>query len=278
MDIYQEITNFYHTVEKEKRIIGRTLFGRNLYAIKIGRGNPIGVAQYAIHGREFITARLAVAHYEKGLKKGSCWLLPLMNPDGCLLSEKGISTVENRADKERLLLLNKGNLDFSLWKANGRGVDLNVNFDAKWGEGIKNLRKAGEENYIGEAPFSEPETRALKEFTEEIKPDYTVSYHTKGEEIYWYFSQSTHTCPLHFALAQTIAYSTGYEIAQVKGSVGGYKDWCIHKWGIPSFTIEAGKDKFSHPLGEEAFEDILKKNENVLYDLSASIADRIGIE
>ncbi len=271
MDIYQEITDFYHSVSTEKRIIGRTLFGRNLYAIKIGQGTPIGIAQYAIHGREFITARLALAHYEKGLAKGSCWLLPLMNPDGCLLSEIGISTVENKTARERLFFLNKNNQDFSLWKANGRGVDLNVNFDVKWGQGVKNTRIPGAENYIGETPFSEPETLALKNFTQEIQPNYTVSYHTKGEEIYWYFLQSTRTCPRHFALAQVISHTSGYAIAQAKGSVGGYKDWCIQEWEIPAFTIEAGMDIFFHPLREDAFKDILKKNKNVLYDLSAAI-------
>ena len=155
-----------------------------------------------------------------------------------------------------------------MWKANGHGVDLNVNFPANWGEGVKNLRYPNPENYIGEKPFSEPETIALKKFTEQILPDDTVSYHTKGEEIYWYFHQPIRYCSRDKELALVLSRSTGYKLAYAKGSVGGYKDWCIRKWKIPSFTIEAGKDSFSHPLQDEALKDIIWKNENALYDLS----------
>lgn len=268
MDIYEQITEFYEKVATEKRIIGKSLFNRNLYAVKIGVGEPVGIAQYGIHAREFITALLAEAHEKRGLYKGSCWLLPLMNPDGALLSLYGLDSVVDEKAKEYLLHINGGNPDFSLWKANGRGVDLNVNFAAEWGKGLKNLRCPCAENYIGERPFSEPETLALKRFTLDVMPDYTLSYHTKGEEIYWYFHQSIRACARDKKLAMALSRSTGYALANAKGSVGGYKDWCIRRLGIPSFTVEAGADSFSHPLREAGFEDIRRKNANALYDLS----------
>ncbi len=268
MDIYQIVSKFYETVSTEKAVIGKSRFGRNIYAVKIGEGSPVGLAQYAIHGREYITSHLALKHFKRGVFKGSFWLVPLANPDGALLSECGLASARRKCDRERLLSLNGGNENFSLWKANGRGVDLNVNFDARWGTGAKNVLKAGAENYIGSKPFSEPETRALKRFTEKIKPHYTVSYHTKGEEIYWYFYQSMRTCPRDKRLAAALSQSTGYPLAYAKGSAGGYKDWCIQALKIPSFTIEAGDDTLCHPLGNEAIEDIINKNGNALYDLS----------
>jgi len=268
MNIYQLVGDFYERIKTEKIITGKSFLRRNIYAVKVGDGRPMGIAQYAIHGREFITARLALEHYARGVQKGSCWLIPLSNPDGCLLSEIGLFSVEDVEYRKYLKSLNGGNEDFSLWKANARGVDLNVNFDAKLGEGVKNVSTAGAENYIGEFSFSEKESLALKEFTLKICPDYTLSYHTKGEEIYWRFSQSTRTCPRDFALAKVISKTTGYAIAETKGSVGGYKDWCIEKLKIPSFTIEAGREEFSHPLKGVAFEDILYKNRDVLYNLS----------
>ena len=270
MDIYQKTKRFYECVSTEKRIIGQSHFGRDIFAVKVGEGRPVGIAQYAIHGREYITTELAFAHYEIGVSKGSVWILPLMNPDGALLSQIGLRSVEREEDKTCLLRWNQGE-DFSLWKANGRGVDLNVNFSACWGKGIKNTKKAGAENYIGERPFSEKETQALKDFTEEISPDYTVSYHTKGEEIYWYFHQPRKACIRDFSLAKTLSKSTGYPLAFAENSAGGYKDWCIQSLGIPSFTIEAGKDSFLHPLNEKALEDILRKNRQALYDLSKEL-------
>lgn len=268
MDIYQKISSFYQAATSEKQIIGKSLLGRNIYAVKIGCGRPTGIIQYAIHGREHIVARLAECHAEMGVRTGSCWLIPLANPDGALLSECGLSSVENKKWETKLLALNKQSADFSLWKANARGVDLNVNFAADWGKGVKNVRVAGAENYIGVRPFSEPETLALRNFTFKIKPDYTVSYHTKGEEIYWYFGQSTRTCPRDRTLAQVLSHATGYPLCEAKGSAGGYKDWCIQRLGIPSFTVEAGSDKFIHPIGEEGLEDILLKNRLALQRLS----------
>lgn len=269
MDIYEKTARFFEDVTTEKRVIGSSLFGRNLYAMKLGNGRPMGLAQYAIHGREFVTAELAFVHYHVGLAEGSLWLLPLMNPDGALLSQRGLTSVEDSTARENLRML--GGEDFSLWKANGRGVDLNVNFPARWGSGKQNIWTPGAENFVGEHPFSEPETQVLKRFTEEIQPDYTLSYHTKGEEIYWYFYQSTRTCPRDKALAAVLSDSTGYPLAEAKGSAGGYKDWCIQALGIPAFTIEAGSEKFKHPLGVDGLEDIIKKNKFAIYDLSKEV-------
>lgn len=271
MDIYESVVKFYESVKTEKAVIGRSVFGRNIFAVKAGEGSPVGIAQYAIHGREFITAKLAFFQYAAGLKKGSCWFVPLTDPDGAMLSEVGLDSVERACEREKLLLLNGGKTDFSLWKANGRGVDLNVNFDAEWGKGVKNILTPGAENYIGEKPFSEPETQALKGFTERINPDYTVSYHTKGEEIYWYFYQPLRFCARDKRLAEALVAETGYSVAYAKGSAGGYKDWCIKRFGIPSFTIEAGNDGLEHPIGDEGLADILAHNRYAIYALSGNV-------
>ncbi len=266
MDIYEKTVRFYESVQTEKTIIGKSVLGRNMYAVKLGEGSPVGIAQYALHGREFITSELAFHQYGYGLKTGSFWLVLLANPDGALLSEVGVETAWAR--REKLLCLNKNSEDFSLWKANANGVDLNVNFPAKWGKGVKNTRVAGPENYIGAYPFCEPETKALRRFTQKIRPDYTVSYHTKGEEIYWYFHQPRETRPRDYALGKALSEATGYPLVKTKGSVGGYKDWCVSRFKIPSFTVEVGADSLSHPLGETALGDILQKNGDSLERLA----------
>lgn len=270
MNVYETVSAFYTQVSVKKEIIGKSLLGRSIYAVKVGNGSPCGIVQCALHGREYITVKLALEQYAVGVAKGSCWFIPLANPDGALLSEVGVSSVSDDKRRADLLKMN-GNEDFSLWKANARGVDLNVNFDACWGMGAKNLLTPGRENCIGERPFSEPESVSLANFTKRINPDYTVSYHTKGEEIYWHFFQSTHICRRDFALARRLSCLTGYSLCEAKGSVGGYKDWCISKLRIPAFTVEVGEDFRSHPLKEDALEDILRKNKFSIYELSKEI-------
>ncbi len=274
MDIYEKTTAFYQSVKGEKGIYGKSVLGRNLYAVKCGEGSPVGIAVYAIHGREFITAELAFRQYAVGVA-GTMWFLPLTNPDGALLSEVGISSV--KSGKHRKFLSAFSAEDLRLWKANARGVDLNVNFDADYGQGAKNVKERGRENCIGTFAFSEKETRAIRAFTLKIKPDYTVSYHTKGEEIYWHYHQPLCRVARDKELAEVLSSACGYPLKRVKGSVGGYKDWCIQALKIPAFTVETGKDEFPHPLcTDEAREDILSKNENALLALSKAVKEQKG--
>lgn len=270
MDIYQEITRFYERVKTEKKRIGQSLQGRNLYAVKVGDGDPVGIAVYAIHAREWISARLALEHYKRGVR-GSVWLVPLANPDGAILSQRGRNSIKD--DEYMTFLSSYSDTELRLWKSNARGVDLNVNFDARWGQGKKNVRACGGENCVGEFPFSEPETKALRDFTLNIRPSYTVSFHTKGEEIYWYFGQSMHTCLRDFRIGQALSQSTGYPLRLAQSSVGGYKDWCIETLGIPAYTVELGDDRWAHPLGDSSYPEIREKCADALMVLSSAIKD-----
>ena len=257
MDIYQTVTEFYNAFQGEKRIIGSSLLGRNLYAIKVGDGSPVGIATYAIHAREWITALLALEQAAFPIV-GSVWFVPLLNPDGALLSQMGRESASGSEYEGFLSAYSREQL--RLWKANARGVDLNVNFDAEWGKGEKNVRENGAENGIGARAFSEKETRALRDFTYAVMPNYTISYHTKGEEIYWYFCQSTHTCLRDRQIGESLSRATGYPLREAYGSCGGYKDWCISVLGIPSFTVEVGEDSLAHPLPQSALPKIIKEN------------------
>ena len=230
--------------------------GRDLFALLVGtHTRPVGIATYAMHAREWVTAYLAMQHVRRGLVAGGVWVVPLVNPDGALLVQEGARAAKQG---ERLCALCGG--DFSLWKANARGVDLNVNWDARWGTGAQNVRFPAPANYIGSVPCSEPETRALRDFTLQVRPDFTLSYHTKGEVIYWHFHQPPLRKRRDRRLAEALSRVTGYPPAEAKGSAGGYKDWCVEKLKIPAFTVEAGRDELSHPLGLRALPDILEKN------------------
>ncbi len=270
MNVYEEVSAFYQSYRSEKKIIGRSVEGRALFAIHIGSETaPQIISQYAIHAREWVTALLALRHIERGAPKGGAWIVPLVNPDGAVLCEEGASSLsENR--RETLLKINGGE-DFRLFKANANAVDLNVNFDARWGTGGSNVRTPATANYIGPEHFSEPETRVLRDFTLEIMPSATLSWHTKGEEIYYEFHQSFAAKLRDKRLAKVLSKSTGYPLVTVKNSAGGYKDWCIEKLRIPAFTIEVGPDALSHPLGRETLPGLLKKTGRALFDLAGAL-------
>ncbi|MCD7728519.1 MAG: hypothetical protein LUI60_01220 [Clostridia bacterium] len=221
--IYNEVKKFYLAYSGKKCAIGYSFNGRGIFAMHSGStcGKQL-IAVYAVHGREWITARLALKHLKTGFYEGwGGWIIPLLNPDGAEISQSA----------------------YALWKANARGVDLNCNFDAEWGTGRLNTRARGAENCIGDYPFSETESVALRDFTLKIKPCVTFAFHTKGEEIYWQFSGEGDKNG-----AMILANATGYKPKIIYGSAGGYKDWCINKLGIASYTIECGSDSLTHPI------------------------------
>lgn len=273
MDVYEAVTRYYKRYRGEKKIIGKSAEGRNLYAMFTGRHNQaVAISQYAVHAREWITSMLAIGHLRRGVANGGAWILPLMNPDGALLSQVGIETVSPER-REFLIGLNGGE-SFALWKANAEGVDLNVNFPARWGKGRKNVFSPSPHGYIGSSPLSAPESRALAMFTEEEAPSYTVSWHTKGEEIYWRFHQPFRRAAADKKLAKVISRETGYPLKSTPFSAGGYKDWCVETLNIPAFTVEVGSDEKEHPLGFRDLPEILNKNLDVLAKLNEEICFR----
>ena len=242
-------------------VIGKSAFGREIYYIRLdGAAKKGAVITAGIHAREDVSALFVIRQIYAILKSGTpcdLWFVPMVNPDGNVLAFEGADKMPNR---EFLLGLNGGSENFRLWKANGRGVDLNVNFDAKWGEGAKNVRTPAPENYIGEWPFSEPETAALASFTKMVNPLFTLSYHAKGREIYYDFGQTGEKMLRDRAIAEYAADITGYSLVHgTRGSAGGYKDWCVSKLGIPSLTLELVSDKYSHPLPNESINEDFTK-------------------
>lgn len=273
MDIVRKVYRFYESWQGEKRIIGASVCGLPLVAVFVGRhGYPQIIVQYSIHAREWVTALLAEEQILRGVSRGGVWFVPMMNPDGVLLSVEGGSFLRQISPVRAEFLRQVNGSDyFGLWKANADAVDLNVNFSAGWGTGKRNVFMPASENYIGRRAFSEPETRALKKFTQDVCPDATLSYHTKGEEIYWEYGQRGETFIRDARIAAALAEETGYTVKRITGSGGGYKDWCIRNKKIPAFTIEAGNDALEHPLKECDLAPILVKNRDVVRRLAEAL-------
>ncbi len=269
MGAFEEVNKFFEKYRGGKHIYGYSELGRPLYALRVGTGETVGISQYSIHAREWVTALLGLEHVRRGVKGGSVWFLPLTNPDGVLLATEGIDSAPQELRKS--LVRMNGCENFTLWKANAMGVDLNVNFPARWGTGRENRFTAGPESYVGTFPLCAKESRALYDFTMRVRPRFTVSWHTKGEEIYWSFHQPPLRRARDKKLAHILQKTTGYPLREAKFSVGGYKDWCIETLKIPAFTVEVGPSSFRHPLGEDALDGILRKNIDAILRLTEVI-------
>ena len=255
----------------ETGVIGKSALGAEIPYIFIGdKSKDCIVVTGAIHAREHITALLVVNQAKYLLKnsslllRGGIYFVPMVNVDGVRLCQEGVGFLGDKQLKKNLIKIN-GSSDFSLWKANANGVDLNVNFDARWGQGKSNLFFKASANYVGKTPNSEIETKNLLQFTLAVNPLATLNYHCKGEVIFWrFFQQNKQQLWYHYKIAKSVSQLTGYSlVATEAGSCGGYKDWCIKRLGIPSLTVEVGSDKYGHPYPYSQFEDIYNKNIDV---------------
>lgn len=270
-------------------ILAQTLDDRNIYDLVIGDLNAEKhiIIHASIHAREYITSKLVMkqlSYYlnslynNKGQYKNISYkelfedvavhVLPMINPDGVTLSQSGVGGLNTQNAKDRVTYvlslngLSDNNEVFKNWKANANGVDLNRNFDAKWDEFIGSENPAPD-RYKGKKPGSEPEARALIELTTRYPVKRTISYHTSGEVIYWYFGQNGDLYEESKKFADELSIVTGYPTDENYQNLdpAGYKDWALHQLSIPSITIEVGSG--TTPVGEHQITSIYEQNMNV---------------
>lgn len=199
----------------------------------------------AFHGSEWITERLLQRFWTEFLRRedlqnsARVWAVPCVNPDGVALS-RGCAKPEEFAWAERIAFEDCGFP--ATWKANGRGVDLNLNFPAKWEHAvtIKGLSGPSPRNWPGPTPLSEPESRIMARLAYTVQPDVLVTLHAQGEEIYWQFDGIEPAGAKSLGLE--MAARSGYLLAEVppESAFAGYKDWFIQEFCRPGYTVECG--------------------------------------
>ena len=91
----------------------------------------------------------------------------------------------------------------------------------------------------------------------------TISYHTQGSVIYWYFGQTGQLKTDTETFANEVSRVTGYPTDANYANLdpAGYKDWAIAKKGIPSLTIEVGRETSPVPAGQ--FDTVWNENQGV---------------
>ena len=260
-----ELNKIYDT---DYRSIGKTVLGKDIWVIKIGRGKKHVFYIGTHHSLEWITSSLLMkfSHKLSDAFKNShrisnyniadllyhttFHILPMLNSDGTDLVIN--NDIENEILKEKLCFRNKS-CDFSKsWQANINGVDLNHNYDA----GFENSKEVvpSASKYQGLHPESEPETQAVCNYVRAHNFDLCMALHSQGEVIYYDYNNIVP--PNGYEIGKMLSKSSGYMLDRPEGSAayGGFKDWFIKKYNKPCYTIEVGKGK--NPLPFSAFNNI----------------------
>lgn len=240
--------------------IGRSHEGRELWALKISdrvdenEPEPVVIFMGAHHAREWVSvdvplllARYLIEQYgviatvTQLVDQAEIWVVPMMNPDG-----HQYSVAMDR-----------------LWRKNRRnngdgsfGVDLNRNYGYQWG-GPGSSGDTFSEIYRGPAPFSEPETQAVRTFLEHQSPKALISYHSYSQLILYPWGYTNQPAP-DKALLDSLAVALAHQIRSVHGknytpgqsstlylASGDTADWLYGLFGVPAFTIELRPDSYN---------------------------------
>jgi len=237
-------------------VLGQSLEGRTIYALKISDNVEREEAQAQVlvlgchHAREWISVEVPFLwgkylaenyatnpEVKRLVDRSEVWIVPLVNPDGL---EYTIHT-------------------YRYWRKNRRdngggqfGVDLNRNYEFKWGlDSVGSSADPASAVYRGAAPFSEPETRAVRDLF--LKKDFRalVSYHSFSQVILYPWSYTGLSSDRDAEL-RDVAVEMSSRIKAVNGrlykpgqsgkdlylSNGDTTDWTFGLSGIPSYTIE----------------------------------------
>jgi carboxypeptidase T len=264
--------------------IGRSIEGRNIWCIKISDNvvsdeNEAEVMFNGLqHAREAIggTALIFFAQYlaenyasntsvQQLVNNREIFIIPCVNPDGYVYNQTTNPSGGGNWRKNRRPL---GGGEY--------GVDLNRNYNADWGNcnapvagavGSCGSGVASSSNgtYWGTGPFSEPETRAIRDFTAARNFRMSIDQHSEGayntlphgrvslhpnhnltdsQFLYGFASSAMATYNCH-RLGNNLQ-TLDYEVA------GGNKDWMfqgdtsmdVNPRKIYSFTSEAGGGSF----------------------------------
>jgi protein MpaA len=179
-----------------RAVIGESVQGREIEVlVRPASATPRAtvLAIGGIHGNEPVTPPAVRGLIEADVADDvEVWLVPVANPDG---SAAGL-------------------------RCNANGVDLNRNFSWEWRRGDG-----------GSAPFSEPETQALRDLVEQVDPDVVVWVH----QPLGYVSSIGTT---RSALEQAWGAASGLPVRADVTQHGGGETWSNMVAGVPSMLVE----------------------------------------
>ncbi len=281
-EIYAYLDNIiaaYPTIVSPKVSIGKTIQGRDIWAVKISdnptvdEDEPEVLYASCIHAREVITPEILLRVMDHltqyyGIDPAitslvdnrELWFVVMVNPDGYYRNQ----------------VTNPDGL--GIWRKNRRlispgvyGVDLNRNYGYEWGyDNNGSSPNPNDETYRGAGPFSEPETQAMRDFALSRHFKVSLYYHSFANLILWPWGYAAIYTPdndVFAVMGDSISAMNGYTPEPSWGlypSNGSSDDWHYGEQTAKektfAITIEAGNDDDAFWPPAERIEPLVAEN------------------
>lgn len=263
--------------------IGTSVDGRAIYQVVLGNPNAKNAIfiMSTIHGREWMNTWVLMDSLEMNLQNwdtfapngetygnvfADCciYFVPMVNPDGVTISQYGIDAINNENLRNNLKNMH-GASNPSRWKANANGVDLNRNFSTGWGSQV-DVTAPCADFYNGTAPFTEPETLAIKDALNQRAFTVAITYHSMEGAIYWDLGQEGPMRDKTLALATHCKNITGYRLGEASPLKGLEYNYMNFAKNIPTVCIETGTVQCPLPYSQRS--KLWKQNHMMMVTLA----------
>lgn len=217
-------------------IIGHTVEGRSIDAYTYGTGPRHLLLVGGVHGGYEWNAVVLAYEFKQYLDTHpefvpsdvTIALIPDLNVDGTfkVIGKEGALTAADIRE----------NADAVPGRLNAHDVDLNRNFDCRWKPEAtwRNNPVSG-----GTAPFSEPESMALRKFIGTFEPEAVIFWHSQSGTVYA-AECGGDPAPGDLDLMHTYATAAGYKTSAAFDAypVTGDSEGWLASIGIPAITVE----------------------------------------
>lgn len=262
----------------------------------------------AHHAREFMSTQmplysvLRMIHggyihnddkYRNLLTQNKYYVVPVVNVDG-------LADIESNFDKTGKVQTRRKNMNnqfASQCQGENMGVDLNRNYGLFWEKPGGSSTNPCDQSYKGSAPFSEPETRAIRDFLRSHKDDikFAYNFHSYGNMYLWPYNGSSPNIigsedPEALNVFTEIWNQSTFPSGTLHGnawealkytSSGEQSDWILGELGIPSICPEIGLSDFFSYMWNIPFRrvvsNVLEENLNWLENTYTKIGNEISV-
>lgn len=223
--------------DKSKTVIGTSVENRDVVAYHFGGGDKEIIFVGGIHGGYEWNTALVTYKIIDYLKEASSTIpanlrvtvIPELNPDGLakVVSSNATSFSPPDIAPDSTLAISG--------RFNGHNVDLNRNFDCDWQPEGKWQTKTVD---AGAEAFSEPESRAIKNYIETSKPVAVIVYYSAAGGV---FASNCHNgvSAETDALTKTYANASGYPAFRsfdFYATTGDMTNW-LAKINVPAISV-----------------------------------------